>query len=113
MHGSTQAAIAEYNRDILNEAVTPESEAGGIQKLKGSGKVVMKRVLFLDEEQREITETQTGRPLTLRLEYECKVPEKVPTLVDLHIKDQSGIFSRSAHDRMRRTQGWRIHRRYV
>jgi lipopolysaccharide transport system ATP-binding protein len=95
--GSTHAAIAEYNRDILNEAVTPESEAGGIQKLKGSGKVVMKRVLFLDEEQREITETQTGRPLTLRLEYECKVPEKVPTLVDLHIKDQGGVFFHDPH----------------
>ena len=95
--GSTHAAIAEYNRDILNEAVTPESEADGIQKLKGSGKVVMKRVVFLDEEEREITETQTGRPLTLRLEYECTVPEKVPTLVDIHIKDQGGVFFHDPH----------------
>jgi lipopolysaccharide transport system ATP-binding protein len=95
--GNTQAAIAEYNQDMLNEAVNSEGDSEEFQRISGSGKVIMSRVSFLDETGREITETCAGKPLTLRLQYECAVPEKVPTVVDIYIKDQGGVFFHDPH----------------
>lgn len=95
--GSTQAAIAEYNRDLLAEGVAPEDENDEFQRISGSGKVIMKRVFFLDRAGDEITEAHAGEPLTLRIKYECKNPGIVPTMVDLHIKDQAGVFFHDPH----------------
>lgn len=95
--GSTQTAIAEYNRDMLNEGATPQGDGDEFQKISGSGKVLMKRVLFIDEAGQEISETHVGRPVTLRIEYECAVAGKVPTVVDIHIKDQGGVFFHDPH----------------
>ena len=95
--GRTQDAIAQYNQDMLNEVATEQGENDRFQKISGTGKVVMKRICFLDEEGREIKEIQAGRPLVLRLQYECAVPERIPTLVDIHIKDQGGVFFHDPH----------------
>lgn len=95
--GSTQTAIAKYNRDMLNEGATPQGDGDEFQKISGSGKVLMKRVLFIDEAGREISETHVGQPVTLRIEYECAVAGKVPTVVDIHIKDQGGVFFHDPH----------------
>ena len=44
--GSTQEAIAQYNRDMLEEEVTPVGEDGELKAVYGSGRVAMKRVLL-------------------------------------------------------------------
>lgn len=95
--GNTQAAIAEYNRDMLHEGVTPQGDSNEFQKISGSGKVIMRRILFLDETGLEITEARSGKPLILRIEYECTVPQPVPTVLDVYIKDQGGVFFHDPH----------------
>ena len=88
--GNTQTAIAAFDRDMLMESEAPDSLE--TRELCGNGKVIMKRVVFLDQMKNEITEMQAGDPVTLRLEYECASPEAVPTATDIIIKDQSGAF---------------------
>jgi lipopolysaccharide transport system ATP-binding protein len=95
--GSTQAALAEYNRDMLEEGVAPVDEDAELKTVYGSGRVAMKRVLFLDETGNQIKETRAGDPVTLRLEYKCATPEASPTVVDIHIKDQGGVFFHDPH----------------
>ena len=89
--GDTRTAIAEFNRDMLND----EQAAAGTDnpdRLCGNGKVTIKRVLFLDEIGREVKEIQAGDPVTVRLEYQCASGTVVPTVVDVHVKDQAGVF---------------------
>ena len=57
----------------------------------------MKRICFLDEEEREIEETRAGRPLVFGYSMNCQFPDRIPTLVDIHIKDQGGVFFHDPH----------------
>jgi homopolymeric O-antigen transport system ATP-binding protein len=88
--GNTKTAIAALNRDMLMESEAPDIASSS--DLCGSGKVVMKRVVFLDQMENEITEMRAGDPVTLRLEYECASSEAIPTAVDVFVKDRSGPF---------------------
>src|SRR6266496_3602123 len=88
--GNTKTAIAAFNRDMLMESEAPDIASSS--DLCGSGKVVMRRVVFLDQMENEITEMRAGDPVTLRLEYECASSEALPTAADVLIKDQSGPF---------------------
>jgi homopolymeric O-antigen transport system ATP-binding protein len=88
--GNTQTAIAAFNRDMLMESEAPESDNN--ETICGSGKVIIRRVVFLDPEENEITAMQGGDPVTLRVEYECTATEPTSLIVDFIIKDQSGTF---------------------
>jgi ABC-type polysaccharide/polyol phosphate transport system ATPase subunit len=90
--GNTQTAISKFNRDMLQETNAPEGEKGEFQKTCGSGKVLIRRISFLDPAGTTITEMRAGEPVTLRVEYECADAEAVPTMLDIHIKDQAGVF---------------------
>ena len=95
--GNTQTAIAQYNQDMLEDEMSSEGGEGELNKVSGSGKVLMNSVQFLDENGQEVREAETGKPLTLRLYYECTVSEAVPTVVDVYIKDQAGVFFHDPH----------------
>jgi lipopolysaccharide transport system ATP-binding protein len=95
--GNTQTAIAAFNRDMLNEVDTTPGESGGLERVCGSGKVSIKRVVFLDRAGNEVREMHAGESVTLRLEYKCAVADVVPTIVDIHIKDQAGVFFHNPH----------------
>jgi lipopolysaccharide transport system ATP-binding protein len=88
--GNTQTAIAAFNRDMLIESEALDNADS--RELCGNGKVIMRRVVFLDQMENEITELRAGDPVTLRLEYECASSEAVPTGADIVIKDRSGAF---------------------
>ncbi len=95
--GDTRTAIAEYNQDVLNDLEALPGEREELQQVRGSGKVKMKRITFLDETGTEVTKIRAGDPLTLRVEYECVPNEVFPTVVDIYIKDQSGVFFHDPH----------------
>jgi homopolymeric O-antigen transport system ATP-binding protein len=95
--GDTRAGIAEYNRDMLSEVESPSGESGEIAKIRGNGKVIMTRIVFLDEAEREITEMRAGAKVTLRIDYECAAAAVLPTVVDIYIKDQAGVFFHDPH----------------
>jgi lipopolysaccharide transport system ATP-binding protein len=88
--GDTRTAIAAFNRDMLMESEAPEGDDNS--DVCGSGKVVVRRVVFLDQSENEVNEIPAGEPVTLRVEYECALAEPVPTIVDFIIRDQGGIF---------------------
>ena len=58
----------------------------------GTGKVVIRRVVFLDQMENEINEIRAGDPVTLRVEYECALLRAVPTSVDFIIRDRVEVF---------------------
>jgi lipopolysaccharide transport system ATP-binding protein len=95
--GSPSEAIAEYNRDMLKDEEASRCAGGEFEKVCGSGKIVIRRVVFLGQTGKEITEINAGEPVTLRLEYACNVAEAVATIVDIHVKDQGGVFFHDPH----------------
>jgi homopolymeric O-antigen transport system ATP-binding protein len=88
--GDTRTAIATFNQDMLMESEAPEEDDDS--DVCGSGKVVVRRVVFLDQSENEVNEIPAGEPVTLRIEYECALAEPVPTIVDFIIRDESGVF---------------------
>jgi lipopolysaccharide transport system ATP-binding protein len=87
--GDTRTAIAAFNQDMLMESEAPEDND---PEVYGTGKVVVRRVVFLDQSENEVSEIPAGEPVTLRVEYECALAEPVPTVVDFIIRDQGGVF---------------------
>lgn len=94
--GDTQIGIAQFNRDMLaEESAGSEKVASG--EVCGNGKVVLRRVAFKDDHGRYVSELRTGDPVILELEYQCQSEEAVSGFVDIHIKDQAGVFYHDPH----------------
>ena len=87
--GKTEEGIAAFTQDMLLES---EALDDGSEGVCGNGKVMIKRVAFLDQKEKEITEMHAGDPVTLHLEYECASGDAVSAAVDISIKDRSGSF---------------------
>ncbi len=87
--GKTEEGVAAFAQDMLLES---EALDDGSEGVCGNGKVVIKRVAFLDQRSKEITEMRAGDPVTLHLEYECASADAVSAAVDIIIKDRSGTF---------------------
>jgi homopolymeric O-antigen transport system ATP-binding protein len=87
--GNTEEGIAAFTQDMLLDSEALDDGSDGVC---GNGKVAIKRVVFLDQMEKEITEIRAGDPVTLRLEYECATGEAVSSSVDISISDQSGTF---------------------
>jgi ABC-type polysaccharide/polyol phosphate transport system ATPase subunit len=94
--GNPQEAIVEYNRDLLNDDLTSANGVPGAT-VNGNGKVVVREIVFLGASGTPVTEIRSGEPLTLRLVYDCRGSIAMPTVVQVHIKDQSGVFFHHPH----------------
>jgi lipopolysaccharide transport system ATP-binding protein len=95
--GNTQTGIGQFNRDMLSDTQLATGSDNRFDQVCGTGRVRIRRVLFVDRFGREITETRSGQPVTVRIEYACVPGPAWPTFVDIHIKDQGGVFYHDPH----------------
>jgi lipopolysaccharide transport system ATP-binding protein len=87
--GCTEEAVERFHADNLRNGADPGEPAQDVTV--GTGRVRIKRVYFLDESGRESAETQSGRSMTIVVEYRSQ-PQAPPFLMDLTLRDNDGLL---------------------
>jgi lipopolysaccharide transport system ATP-binding protein len=92
MCGEPEDVIAQYTDDMNNELMSKTEEGTDFGTTYGSGKLIIESVSFLDKDGNKINEIQSGDSVTLRVAFNCTVPDISDPHVDVVIRDREGDF---------------------
>jgi lipopolysaccharide transport system ATP-binding protein len=90
--GAPELGIARFTGDMDAVGSAAESERTDWSKVCGSGKVILKRAVFLDESGERIQRIKPGDTFKLGIDYECPEEDVDDAVLDILIRDKEGIL---------------------
>jgi len=90
--GDTDEGVNLFTRDMDAPDSGTENSNTDWSRVYGSGKVVLRKALFLNEAGEPINYIRPGDTFSLALEYECPSENVTNTVLDIIIRDKEGIL---------------------